>query len=49
MTKPFIVRINDNIHRRIIINKDAWVEENIKKGDYVEVKIKKINLMEDQS
>lgn len=44
MAKPFIVQIKDEKQRRIVIDKEAWDEEKLKKGDYIEVIIKKIKL-----
>ena len=44
MAKPFIVQIKDDVQRRIIIDKKVWEEEGLKKGDYIEVTIKKIKL-----
>lgn len=44
VAKPFIVQIKDDIQRRIIIDKKAWEEEGLEKGDYIEVTIKKIKL-----
>ena len=44
MTKPFIVQIKDETQRRIVIDKVAWDEEGLQKGDYIEVTIKKIKL-----
>ncbi len=44
MVKPFIVQIKDDKQRRIVIDKEAWDEEGIQKGDYIEVKIKKVKL-----
>ena len=44
MAKPFIVQIKDDTQRRIIIDKKAWEEEGLQKGDYVEVIIRKIRL-----
>lgn len=44
MVKPFIVQIKDEKQRRIVIDKEAWEEEDLQKGDYIEVKIKKIKL-----
>jgi len=44
MAKPFIVQVKDDRQRRIVIDKDAWQEERLKKGDYVEVTIRKIEL-----
>ena len=42
MAKPFIVQIKDEKQRRIVIDKTAWDDEELKKGDYIEVTIKKI-------
>lgn len=44
MAKPFIVQLKDNQQRRIVIDKEAWEAENLQKGDYIEVTIKKIKL-----
>ena len=44
MAKPFIVQIKDDKQRRIIIDKDAWDEAKLKKGDYVEVSVRKVKL-----
>lgn len=44
MVKPFIVEIKDDKQRRIVIDKKAWEEENLQKGDYIEVTIKKIKV-----
>jgi hypothetical protein len=44
MAKPFIVQIKDDKQRRIVIDKEAWEEEGLQRGDYVEVLIKKIKL-----
>jgi len=44
MVKSFIVQIKDDKQRRIVIDKDAWNEERLEKGDYIEVIIKKIEL-----
>lgn len=44
MAKPFIVQIKDDKQRRMVIDKDAWDEEKLQKGDYIEVIIKKIKL-----
>lgn len=46
MAKPFIVQIKDDKQRRIVIDKTAWEEELIK-GDYVEITIRKIKLKSD--
>ena len=42
MSKSFIVKVKDDKQRRIVIDKSAWDEENLKKGEYIEVIIKKI-------
>lgn len=42
MVKPFIVQIKDDKQRRIVIDKENWEEEELQKGDYIEVTIKKI-------
>jgi len=44
MSKSFIVQIKDDKQRRIIIDKKAWDEEELKKDDYLEVTIRKIKL-----
>lgn len=44
MAKPFIVQIKDDKQRRIVIDKEAWDEEELQKGDYIEVMIKRIEL-----
>ncbi len=44
MAKPFIVQIKDDKQRRIVIDKEAWEEEDLQKGDYIEVTIKKVKL-----
>lgn len=44
MAKPFIVEIKDDKQRRIVIDKKAWEEEGLQKGDYIEVTIKKVKL-----
>lgn len=44
MARPFIVQVKDDKQRRIIIDKGAWEEEELKKGEYIEVSIKKIKL-----
>lgn len=44
MSKPFIVQVKDDIQRRIVIDKKAWEEEGLQKGDYIEVTIKKVKL-----
>jgi hypothetical protein len=42
MVNPFIVQVKDEKQRRIVIDKGAWDDEQLKKGDYIEVTIKKI-------
>lgn len=42
MPNPFIVQVKDNTQRRIVIDKEAWNELELQKGDYIEVTIKKI-------
>lgn len=44
MAKPFIVQIKDDKQRRIVIDKEAWNDEKLQKGDYIEVTIKKVKL-----
>lgn len=44
MAKPFIVQVKDDTQRRIVIDKKAWEEELLQKGDYIEVIIKKIKM-----
>jgi len=44
MARPFVVQIRDEKQRRIVIDKIAWKEEGLEKGDYIEVVIKKIKL-----
>ena len=44
MAKPFIVKVKDDKQRRIIIDKTAWDEENLKKDEYIEVIIKKVKI-----
>lgn len=44
MTKPFITRIRDDKQRRIVIDKKTWIDEELKQGDYVEVRIRKVKL-----
>lgn len=48
MAKPFIVQIKDDKQRRIVIDKEAWGDEKLEKGDYIEVKIKKIRIEEEK-
>jgi hypothetical protein len=42
MPNPFIVQAKDDKQRRIVIDKEAWNELELQKGDYIEVTIKKI-------
>ena len=42
MPNPFIVQAKDDKQRRIVIDKEAWNEQGLQKGDYIEVKIKKV-------
>ena len=44
MSKPFVVQVKNDRQRLIIIDKEAWEEEELQKGDYIEVKIRKITL-----
>jgi len=44
MARPFIVQVRDDKQRRIVIDKIAWKEERLEKGDYIEVTIKKVKL-----
>lgn len=44
VAKPFIVQLKDDKQRRIIIDKDTWDEVKLKKGDYVEVSVRKVKL-----
>ncbi len=44
MTNSFIVQIADVQKRRIVIPKDKWNEEKLKKGDYIKVTIEKVKL-----
>lgn len=43
-SKPFIVQVKNDNQRRIIIDKKAWEDEGLEKGDYIEVIIRKIKL-----
>ncbi len=43
MPNPFIVQVKDDKQRRIIIDKEAWKEQGLQKGDYIEVTIRKIS------
>lgn len=42
MSKRFIVQVKDDKQRRIVIDKKAWDEEGLQKGDYIEVIIRKV-------
>jgi bifunctional DNA-binding transcriptional regulator/antitoxin component of YhaV-PrlF toxin-antitoxin module len=42
MPNPFIVQAKDDKQRRIVIDKEAWNELGLQKGDYIEVKIRKV-------
>lgn len=42
MTNSFIVKVKDDAQRRIVIDKEAWDLEGIKKGDYIKVTIEKV-------
>jgi hypothetical protein len=42
MPNPFIVQVKNDKQRRIVIDKEAWNELELQKGDYIEVTIKKI-------
>jgi len=44
MSKPFIVQVKNDKQRRIVIDKKAWEDEGLQKGDYIEVTIKKIKI-----
>jgi hypothetical protein len=44
MAKPFITQVKDDKQRRIVIDKEAWEEEGLQKGDYIEVIIRKVKL-----
>jgi len=46
MAKPFIVQVKDDKQRRIVIDKEAWNEEELKKGEYIEVIIKRVKIGE---
>ena len=47
MVSKFIVQVKDDRQRRMVIDKKAWNDEQLKEGDYIEVTIKKINLSND--
>jgi len=40
----FITKVTDETHHRIVIDKDAWDELKLKKGDYVKVTIEKVKI-----
>jgi hypothetical protein len=42
MPNPFIVQAKDDKQRRIVIDKEAWKEQGLRKGDYIEVTIRKV-------
>lgn len=42
MPNPFIVQAKDDKQRRIVIDKEAWIEQGLQRGDYIEVTIRKI-------
>jgi hypothetical protein len=44
VANPFVVQVKDSKQRRMVIAKQAWEEEQLEEGDYIEVTIKKINL-----
>ncbi len=44
MTTSFIVQILDVQKRRIVIPKDKYEAEKLKKGDYIKVTIEKVKL-----
>jgi hypothetical protein len=46
MAKPYVVQVKDAKQRRIVVAKQAWNEEQLQEGDYIEVTIRKINLGE---
>jgi hypothetical protein len=48
MSKPFIVQVKNDKQRRVVIDKKAWEEEGLQRGDYIEVTIKKIKIGEDR-
>ncbi len=49
MPNPFIVQAKDDKQRRIVIDKEAWNEQGLQKGDYIEVKIRKVETKRDLS
>ena len=40
----FITKVSDEKLHRIVIDKDAWNELELKKGDYVKVTIEKVKI-----
>lgn len=40
----FITKVSDEKLHRIVIDKDAWKELGLKKGDYVKVTIEKVKV-----
>jgi hypothetical protein len=44
MTQKFRTIIKDDEKRRVVIDKEAWDKENIKKGDLVEISVKKLKV-----
>lgn len=44
MTQKFRTIIRDAEKRRVVIDRDAWDKEGIKKGDVVEISIKKLKV-----
>ena len=49
MPNPFIVQIKNDKQRRIIIDKEAWHDQGLQKGDYIEVTVRKIVTKRDLS
>jgi hypothetical protein len=43
MPQTFIIKLKDDIKRRVVIDKEAWDKEELKKGDYVKITIEKVN------
>lgn len=46
MPNPFIVQVKNDKQRRIVIDKDAWNEQELQKGDYIQVTIRKVVVTE---
>lgn len=42
MVNNFIIKISDDKQRRIVIDKEVWELQKLKKGDYIRVTIEKI-------